>query len=118
MSDGNKPIVVGEYYESQAEKQAFLRQVFDDTAKNYEAIAKWGWFNSGDWYRRMALRRAGLRAGMKTVDVAAGTGITARSPTWNARPGRTSCTVTPSRLWRLFGALMARKVPKVMWTGK
>lgn len=67
------------HYKSADEKQSFLRKVFDDSAKHYEGIAKWGWFNSGDWYRRMALRRAGLREGMNTVDVAAGTGITARA---------------------------------------
>ncbi|MEP0155904.1 class I SAM-dependent methyltransferase [Pseudophaeobacter sp.] len=79
MSDGNKPIVVGEYYESHAEKQAFLRQVFDDTAKNYEAIAKWGWFGSGDWYRREALRRNGVTSEMRVLDVATGTGQVARA---------------------------------------
>lgn len=67
------------HYQSTDDKQPFLRKIFDDSAKHYEGIAKWGWFNSGDWYRRMALRRAGLRAGMKTIDVAAGTGITARA---------------------------------------
>ena len=68
-----------DHYQKPDEKQPFLRKVFDDSAKHYEGIAKWGWFNSGDWYRRMALRRAGLSAGMNTVDVAAGTGITARA---------------------------------------
>ncbi len=67
------------HYQTAEDKQPFLRKVFDDSAKHYEAIAKWGWFNSGDWYRRMALRRAGLRAGMNSLDVAAGTGITARA---------------------------------------
>lgn len=67
------------HYQSSEKKQPFLRKLFDDSAKHYEGIAKWGWFNSGDWYRRMALRRAGLRGGMKTIDVAAGTGITARA---------------------------------------
>lgn len=67
------------HYKTADDKQPFLRRVFDDSAEHYEGIAKWGWFNSGDWYRRMALQRAGLSKGMKTVDVAAGTGITARA---------------------------------------
>ena len=54
VTEGNKPIVVGDYYGSPAEKQAFLRDIFDDTAKSYESIAKWGWFGSGDWYRQDA----------------------------------------------------------------
>jgi demethylmenaquinone methyltransferase/2-methoxy-6-polyprenyl-1,4-benzoquinol methylase len=61
------------------DKQNFLRKVFDDSARFYEGIAKWGWFNSGDRYRKDAFRRAGLRPGMRIVDVAAGTGITARA---------------------------------------
>ena len=79
MSEGNRPIVVGDYYNSSAEKQAFLREVFDDTAKNYEAIAKWGWFGSGDWYRREALKRNGVTAKMRVLDVATGTGQVARA---------------------------------------
>ena len=35
-------------------------------------------FGSGPWYRRDALRRAGLRPGMRLLDVAAGTGLVAR----------------------------------------
>ena len=76
---GNNPIVVGDYYGSAAEKQAFLREIFDDTAKDYEAIAKWGWFGSGDWYRREALRRNGVTAKMRVLDVATGTGQVARA---------------------------------------
>ncbi|GMR21304.1 MAG: demethylmenaquinone methyltransferase [Gammaproteobacteria bacterium] len=60
-------------------KQAFLRKVFDDSAKHYEGIARWGWFNSGDRYRRQAVKRAGLEQGMKVIDVGAGTGQTARA---------------------------------------
>jgi demethylmenaquinone methyltransferase/2-methoxy-6-polyprenyl-1,4-benzoquinol methylase len=79
MPDGNKPIVIGDYYGSPVEKQVFLRKIFDDTAKNYEAIAKWGWFGSGDWYRRDALRRNGVTANMRVLDVATGTGQVARA---------------------------------------
>jgi demethylmenaquinone methyltransferase/2-methoxy-6-polyprenyl-1,4-benzoquinol methylase len=79
MSDGNKPIVVGDYYGSPAEKQVFLRKIFDDTAKSYESIAKWGWFGSGDWYRKDALKRNGVTADMHVLDVATGTGQVARA---------------------------------------
>ncbi len=79
MTDQRKPFVVGAYYESSEDKQAFLRKVFDDTAKHYEAIAKWGWFGSGDWYRREALRRNGVTADMRVLDVASGTGQVARA---------------------------------------
>lgn len=67
------------HYETLESKQTFLRQVFDDSAKHYERIASWGFFGTGNWYRRQALRRAGLVQGMKVADIAAGTGITARA---------------------------------------
>jgi demethylmenaquinone methyltransferase/2-methoxy-6-polyprenyl-1,4-benzoquinol methylase len=35
-------------------------------------------FGSGPWYRRQALRRAGLAPGMRVLDVAVGTGLVAR----------------------------------------
>jgi len=79
MQNRSKPTVAGGYYGSPAEKQAFLRKVFDDTASHYEAIAKWGWFGSGDWYRREALLRNGVTPNMRVLDVATGTGQVARA---------------------------------------
>lgn len=35
-------------------------------------------FGTGDWYRRHCLERAGLRPGMRVLDVAVGTGLVAR----------------------------------------
>lgn len=72
------PVLSGHYPNEEA-KQTFLRKIFDESAPHYEAIAKWGWFGSGHWYRKEALRRAGLKPGMKVLDVAAGTGPTARA---------------------------------------
>ncbi|MEO5721130.1 MAG: class I SAM-dependent methyltransferase [Chthoniobacterales bacterium] len=68
-----------EHYPALAEKQTFLRKIFDDSAPHYEAIARLGFFGSGQWYRKDALRRAGLRPGMRVLDVASGTGPTARA---------------------------------------
>lgn len=68
-----------QHYPDAAEKQNFLRRIFDDSAPHYEAIARLGFFGSGQWYRRNALRRAGLRPGMRVLDVASGTGPTARA---------------------------------------
>ncbi len=77
--DARKPFVVGPYYDGPEQKQRFLREIFDRTAPLYEAIARWGWLGSGDVYRRNALRRAGLQPHMRAIDVASGTGPTARA---------------------------------------
>jgi demethylmenaquinone methyltransferase/2-methoxy-6-polyprenyl-1,4-benzoquinol methylase len=66
------------YYQTQEDKQAFLRTIFDESAGYYERIVGWGFFGTGNWYRRAALKRAGLETGMQVVDVASGTGTTAR----------------------------------------
>jgi len=65
------------YYKNIDDKQRFLRKVFDSAAPYYDGIAVWGWFNSGHWYRKDALRRAGLTSDMSVLDVASGTGLTA-----------------------------------------
>jgi len=52
---------------------------------------------SGPWYRRWALRRAGLRPGMRLLDVATGTGLVARGAVRTlGEPGRV-VGVDPSR---------------------
>ena len=71
--------VLSPHYNSSEEKQPFLRKIFDESAPHYEGIASWGFFWSGNWYRRNALIRGGLKTGMKMIDVASGTGITARA---------------------------------------
>ncbi|MEH6755431.1 MAG: class I SAM-dependent methyltransferase [Alphaproteobacteria bacterium] len=79
MSNKRKPFVVGPYYATPEEKQDFLRDIFDRTAPHYERIARWGWFGTGETYRREALLRAGVRPYMKVIDVASGTGPVARA---------------------------------------
>jgi demethylmenaquinone methyltransferase/2-methoxy-6-polyprenyl-1,4-benzoquinol methylase len=68
-----------EYYQSEVQHRRFLSQVFDETAGNYDWIDNMMSFGSGVWYRRDALKRAGLGAGMRHLDVAVGTGAIARS---------------------------------------
>ena len=85
------------HYNDLDSKQAFLRKVFDESAKHYEGIARWGWFNSGDRYRREALKRAGLEQGMKVIDVGAGTGQTARAAASIVGSPELVTVVEPSR---------------------
>jgi demethylmenaquinone methyltransferase/2-methoxy-6-polyprenyl-1,4-benzoquinol methylase len=72
--------VLAPHYGSKPEKERFLRGIFDKSAPHYEGIASWGFFGTGHWYRVKALKeRAGLKPGMKCLDLAAGTGPTARA---------------------------------------
>lgn len=66
------------YYSDTATRRVFLRQMFDDTAADYERIERVLALGSGSWYRRQALLRAGLRPGMQVLDVGVGTGLLAR----------------------------------------
>ncbi len=66
-----------DYYQTEQDRQAYLRQIFDNTAVDYdriEAMLAWG---TGSRYRRDALVRGGLKAGMKVLDVGVGTGLVA-----------------------------------------
>jgi demethylmenaquinone methyltransferase / 2-methoxy-6-polyprenyl-1,4-benzoquinol methylase len=64
------------YYDQGHARQEFLNDLFDRTAYGYRAIDKVVGFGSGLWYRRLALREAGLRPGMRVLDVACGPGLT------------------------------------------
>jgi demethylmenaquinone methyltransferase/2-methoxy-6-polyprenyl-1,4-benzoquinol methylase len=67
-----------DYYCDEAEHRQFLRRIFDDTAPDYDRIERVLALGSGPWYRRAALRRAGLSAGAEVLDVGIGTGLVAR----------------------------------------
>jgi demethylmenaquinone methyltransferase/2-methoxy-6-polyprenyl-1,4-benzoquinol methylase len=66
---------LADYYDSEAGRRAFVRQVFDDTAQDYDRIEAMMAFGSGPWYRRRALTRSGLKPGMDVLDVAVGNRI-------------------------------------------
>ncbi|HEV7667209.1 MAG TPA: class I SAM-dependent methyltransferase [Thermoanaerobaculia bacterium] len=71
--------VLPAYYGSAAERRPFVGRLFDDGAPYYEKINRWMSFGTGVFYRKEALQRAGLTAGMKVLDVATGTGVVARA---------------------------------------
>lgn len=70
-----------EYYGDTEKREEYVREIFDETAPWYDWATWFLSFGSGDWYRREALRRAGLEAGMKLLDLASGTGVVARAAT-------------------------------------
>ncbi len=66
-----------DYYQTEQERKAYLRKIFDDTAADYdriESLLAWG---TGSRYRRQALERGGLKTGMMVLDVGVGTGLVA-----------------------------------------
>jgi ubiquinone/menaquinone biosynthesis methyltransferase len=67
-----------DYYPGANEKREFVRDMFDSTAEDYDAMEFVLGLGKGVWYRGQALERAGLKSGMKVVDVGIGTGLVAR----------------------------------------
>jgi demethylmenaquinone methyltransferase / 2-methoxy-6-polyprenyl-1,4-benzoquinol methylase len=68
----------GEGIPVHAARQRFTRELFNETAPVYDRVNRLFSLGSGAWYRRRCLRRAGLRPGMRVLDVAVGTGLVAR----------------------------------------
>jgi demethylmenaquinone methyltransferase / 2-methoxy-6-polyprenyl-1,4-benzoquinol methylase len=70
---------LAEYYDDEASRRRLLDRLFDHAAEDYDRIGRWMSLGSGEGYRADALRRAGLRPGMRVLDVATGTGPVARA---------------------------------------
>jgi len=85
-----------QYYRDEDDHQRFLRRMFDDTAVDYERVERLLALGSGPWYRRQALRRAGLTAGQHVLDVGIGTGLLARQALALLAPGGRLTGVDPS----------------------
>lgn len=98
-----------DYYPTEQDRQAYLRQIFDNTAADYdhiEAIFAWG---SGSRYRRQALIRGGLKPGMTVLDVGVGTGLVAAQACILTGDASLVTGVDPSS-----GMMAAAKLPRAM----
>ena len=98
-----------EYYQTEQHRQAYLRQIFDNTAPDYdriESLLAWG---TGSRYRRDALVRAGLKTGMKVLDVGVGTGLVAAQACLLSGDPALVTGVDPSP-----GMMAASKLPNTM----
>jgi demethylmenaquinone methyltransferase/2-methoxy-6-polyprenyl-1,4-benzoquinol methylase len=95
------------YYPKEADRPAFVRRLFDRTAGDYDRVERAMALGSGSWYRRRALRRAGLRAGMRVLDIGTGTGLTAREAFGLVGPLGEVVGVDPST-----GMMERAKVPR------
>ena len=68
-----------EFYSKPDERPEYIAHLFNESAKHYDWISSVLAFGSDRYYRRMALRKAGLKPGMRMLDVATGTGLVARA---------------------------------------
>jgi demethylmenaquinone methyltransferase/2-methoxy-6-polyprenyl-1,4-benzoquinol methylase len=64
-----------EFYATPAARSRFVNQLFDEAAPDYDWVSGAMSFGTDQAYRREALQRAGLRPGMRLLDVASGTGL-------------------------------------------
>ncbi len=85
-----------QYYGSDADRPQFVRRLFDLAAPDYDTIEGGMAMGTGRLYRREALRRAGLVAGMRVLDVAIGTGLVAREASRLAGDPRRIIGLDPS----------------------
>lgn len=67
-----------EFYGEAAQREHFVKDLFDGTAPWYDWAIAFLSFGSGSWYRRQVLARAGLKPADRVLDVATGTGVVAR----------------------------------------
>ena len=98
-----------DYYQTEQERQAYLRQIFDNTAADYDRIEAIMALGTGSYYRRQALMRAGLTTGMQVLDVGVGTGLVAAQACILTGDPALVTGVDPSP-----GMMAASKLPKTM----
>jgi len=63
------------YYSELEARQGFLNDLFNRTAYQYRNIEWATGFGSGLWHRKKSLESAGLKPGMRVLDVACGPGL-------------------------------------------
>ena len=98
-----------DYYQTEQDRQTHLRRIFDDTGADYDRIGAMLALGTGSRYRRQALIRGGLKAGMKVLDVGVGTGLVAAQACALAGSAALVTGIDPSP-----GILAASKLPKTM----
>lgn len=105
------------YYGTDENKPRYVRRLFDQSAGSYDHIESMMAFGSGRWYRRQALERAGLAAGMRVLDVATGTGLVAREAVTITGDARLVVGLDPSP-GMLREARRALGIPAVLAAGE
>src|SRR5262249_49336196 len=66
---------LAEFYPEPAVRDRFVTPLFDECARDYDWTSRLLSLGSDRRYRKRALQRAGLKPGMRLLDVASGTGL-------------------------------------------
>lgn len=98
-----------DYYQTEQERQAYLRRIFDNTAVDYDRVESMLALGTGSRYRRQALERGGLKKGMRVLDVGVGTGLVAAQACRLTGDASLVTGIDPSP-----GMLAASKLPAAM----
>lgn len=67
-----------EYYQREEDRREWVGEQFDKTAPDYDRVEKILGLGTGPTYRRKILEFAGLKPGMRILDVGMGTGLVAK----------------------------------------
>ena len=68
-----------DFYKDPRNRPEYVSGLFDASAEHYDWVCRVLGFGTDRFYRRMALRNAGLGPGMRLLDVATGTGLVSRA---------------------------------------
>jgi demethylmenaquinone methyltransferase / 2-methoxy-6-polyprenyl-1,4-benzoquinol methylase len=85
-----------QYYADEAQRRERVGSWFNEAAPDYDWINQALSFGSGAWYRKQALLRAGLGAGMSALDAGSGTGVVAAQAQGIVGPGGRVTALDPS----------------------
>src|SRR3974390_2876930 len=69
--------VITKRIETEEQKPELVNRLFARGAQYYDGINSWGFLGTGSEYRRLALRKHGLRPGHRLLAVGCGTGLVA-----------------------------------------
>jgi demethylmenaquinone methyltransferase/2-methoxy-6-polyprenyl-1,4-benzoquinol methylase len=69
--------VLANRYTAPEERADYVKELFDQGAAHYDPVVAWGFWGTGNLYRKTAQSRHGLKPRMQLLDVACGTGLMA-----------------------------------------